>query len=613
MTKRFITLLLLAVTACAAMAQQVSFEALPVRGAVRQGEKFAITFRLNNARAQAPARPQVSGCTYVFGPGTSSRESYSVVNGKVTSSSSVDYTFTFRADSEGEQTVGAVSVSVDGKPYSTKPFKIRVVKGSGGGADPGYGQGAGQSRQQRYSEPVDMDDINTQQSGRPVGSGDVFVRINLSKSQAYEQEAIVCTIKLYTKYQISSFMPTLQPSFDGFLIQELDIQPSLNEVESLGGQNYMTAVLKKCILFPQRSGKLTINSGNYDITVVQYERINMGLMTVSNPTERDIKVSSNKASVSILPLPQPQPAGFSGAVGSFKVDSRLVGNHFRTGDAATMIYTISGTGNIKYLKEPQIDFPSEFELYEPQSDIDAKVQGSNVSGTMTVNYTFVPQSVGNFRIGSDTFVYFDPAKKSYVTLRTKAFDIKVTQGSGDATARQDVTSKNKDILHIHTGGMTLSRTHRPVVDTWWYWLLYVVAAGVLGGVFFANRRKIARRADITGTRMARAGKEARKRLRAAETALKSGNNERFYEAVLQAMWGFLSDKLAIPQSQLTRENVSGELEAYGADESLRSRLITILDECEMARYTPVQSREQADKLYAEASSVIGSLSSLRRK
>lgn len=611
MTKRFITLLLLAITATAAIAQQVSFEALPVRGAVRQGEKFAITFRLNNARAQAPARPQVSGCTYVFGPGTSSRESYSVVNGNVTSSSSIDYTFTFRADSEGEQTVGAVSVNVDGKAYTTKPFKFRVVKGNSG-VSAGATQGSGQS-QQHYREPVDMDDINTQQSGRPVSGNDVFVRINLSKSQAYEQEAIVCTIKLYTKYQISSFMPTLQPSFDGFLIQELDIQPSLNEVESLGGQNYMTAVLKKCILFPQRSGKLTINSGNYDITVVQYERINMGLMTVSNPTERDIKVSSNKASVSILPLPQPQPAGFSGAVGTFKVDSRLVGNHFRTGDAATMIYTISGTGNVKYLKEPQIDFPSEFELYEPQSDIDAKVQGGNVTGTMTVNYTFVPQSVGNFRIGSDTFVYFDPAKKSYVTLRTKPFDIKVTQGTNDTAARQDVTSKNKDILHIHTGGMHLTHGNRLVAEQWWYWMLYILAAAILGGVFFANRRKIARRADVTGTRMARAGKEARKRLRAAEAALKSGNNERFYEATLQAMWGFLSDKLAIPQSQLTRENVSGELEKYGADEALRSRVITILDECEMARYTPVQSREQADKLYDEASSVIGALSSLRRK
>ena len=612
MTKRLYFLLLATViSALAAVSQQVSFEALPVRGTVRQGEKFAISFRLNNARAQAPSRPQVSGCTYVYGPATSSRESYSVVNGKVTSSSSVDYTFTFRADAEGEQTVGAVSVNVDGKNYSTKPFKIRVVKGSSG-ASTTAPQSSGPSSQ-RPVQPVDMDDITTQQSGRPVAANDVFVRINLSKSQAYEQEAIVCTIKLYTKYQISSFMPTLQPSFDGFLIQELDIQPSLNEVESLGGQNYMTAVLKKCILFPQRSGKLTINSGNYDITVVQYERINMGIMTVSNPTERDIKVSSNKASVSILPLPHPQPTDFSGAVGTFKVDSRLVGNHFRTGDAATMIYTISGTGNIKYLKEPKIDFPSEFELYEPQSDIDAKVQGGNVTGTMTVNYTFVPSAVGNFRIGADTFVYFDPAKQSYVTLHTKPFDIKVTQGTNDVAARQDVTSKNKDILHIHTGSMHMSRSHHPVVDTWWYWLLYIIAAGALGAIFFANRRNIARRADVTGTRIARAGKEARKRLRAAEAALKSGKEDSYYEAVLQAMWGFLSDKLTIPRSQLTRENVSGELEAYGANETLRNRVINILDECEMARYTPERTPEQARKLYDEASDVIGSLSSLRRK
>lgn len=289
----------------------------------------------------------------------------------------------------------------------------------------------------------------------------MFVRIILSKPTAYEQEAIECTIKLYTKYSISSFFPTKQPSFDGFLIEEMNLQPSLNQVEEYKGQRYMTALLKKCIIFPQKSGKLTINSGNYDIKVVQYDNVNMGFFTVQNPQERQIKVSSNSASIDIKPLPQPQPEGFSGAVGEFKIDSRLVGNSFRTNDPATLIYTISGTGNIKYVKEPVIDFPSEFEQYTPKSDINAQITGTNVSGTMTVEYTFVPQAVGDFKIGSDSFVYFDLARHQYVTLSTPGYDIQVAKGisSGSTVERKDIEAKNTDILFIKTGDKNQYRPH----------------------------------------------------------------------------------------------------------------------------------------------------------
>ena len=204
----------------------------------------------------------------------------------------------------------------------------------------------------------------------------------------------------------------MQPSFDGFLIQELDIQPTLNEEEEYRGSRYMTAVLKKCIIFPQKSGKLTINSGNYDIKVVQYNNVNMGFFTVRDPQEREIKVKSNSASVDVKQLPFPQPEGFSGAVGSFTADTRLVGNTFRTNDAASLIYTIKGTGNIKYIKEPVIDFPDEFEQYTPKSDIQAEVSGQNVTGTMSVEYTFVPQSVGDFKIGGNKFIYFNPVPRN---------------------------------------------------------------------------------------------------------------------------------------------------------------------------------------------------------
>ncbi|MDE6394907.1 MAG: BatD family protein, partial [Duncaniella sp.] len=359
--KRFsiLTLLILLLTTAASAAGSVNFT-VKAPGRVYEGDKFPVTFRLTNANGSDLKVAAIDGCTLLFGPSTSQSQSYSVVNGRAESSSAIEYTYYYRADKAGQFTIPAATVMADGKRYSTNPTKFTVHERA-------------EQDKPASQRPVAVDDIDTQAAGRKVNSDDVFVRIILSRSSAYEQEAIGCTIKLYTKYSISSFMPTRQPSFDGFLIQELDVQPALNEIETYRGQDYMTAILKRCIIFPQKSGKLTINSGNYDISVVQYDNVNMGMFQVRQPRETKIKVSSNTGSIDILPLPSPKPEGFNGAVGTFSIDSRLVGNSFRTNDPATLIYTISGTGNVKYLKEPLIDFPTEFEQYTPKSDIKTSV------------------------------------------------------------------------------------------------------------------------------------------------------------------------------------------------------------------------------------------------
>ncbi len=583
------------------IAAEISFHALPVRN-VNVGDKFALTFRLNNGQASAPKPPQLKGCTFIFGPATSSRQSYQVVNGHATSSSSIDYTYTYRADKTGKVTVGSVSVNVDGKKYTSRPLSFTIGEGSPRGAN-----GSGHSR----SQGVQYDDIDTQDADKAVNANDVFVRIILSKPTAFEQEAIECTIKLYTKYQISQFFPTKQPSFDGFLIQEMELQPSLNEVESYNGQNYMTAVLKKCIIFPQRSGNLNINSGNYDIYVVQYEKVNMGIMTVSNPRERKIKVSSNSASINITPLPQPQPDGFTGAVGCFSVNSHLVGNAFRTGEAGSLVYTITGTGNIKYLKEPDIDFPSEFELYSPKNDIKADVAGNNVTGTMTIDYTFVPKSVGQFTIGSNKFIYFDPAKREYVTLTTPRYEIKVAQGTAGNADRQDISVKNTDIHHIHSEGSSSNQVHTLIITELWFWMLYLAALAIMATFVWINRRNARLAADVIGTRVAKSGKVARRRLKKAGKYMQAHDSDKFHAELLKAMWGYLGDKLSIPVSQLNRDNIAQELDNYGAGDEIKDKVIAVLDDCEMARYTPVQSDQSIAKLYDLASETIHAMENMK--
>lgn len=598
--KRFISsILIIALTAGIALHAQVSFTVKPPTR-VYEGQRFPVTFRLTNAEGSDLKVSQINGCTLLYGPSVSTSQSYQVVNGRASSTSATEYTYYYKADKAGSYTIPAASVLADGKRYSTKAVSFTV-------------HDIADSNTPASQRPVDVDDVDTQAAGRRVNSDDVFVRIILSKSSAYEQEAIGCTIKLYTKYSISSFMPTKQPSFDGFLIQEVDLQPSLNQTETYNGQNYMTAVLKKCIIFPQKSGRLTINSGNYDISVVQYENVNMGMFQVRQPREAKIKVNSNSASIDITPLPQPQPEGFTGAVGRFNIDSRLVGNSFRTNDPATLIYTITGTGNIKYVKEPVIDFPTEFEQYTPKSDIQASVVGNDVSGSMTVEYTFVPQSVGDFTIGSDKFVYFNPQTRQYVTLTTPSYPVKVAKGvSAPVTADQkEVENKNSDIRHIYLGDKNPVKEHRMVVLESWYWLIYLALVAITIALVVLNRRNMRRNADILGRKTAKASKVARRRLKAAEGFMRSGDSEKFYEEMLRALWGYLSDKLAMPVSQLSRDNISATLASKGYSEESAGAIVSVLDDCEMARYTP-DSSNRMDSVFERGVNAINQLESNKK-
>lgn len=585
----------------AAISAATSFTVIPPRR-VAEGDKFAVTFRLDNAEGSDLKVSQINGCTLLFGPSTSKSRSYQVINGHAIASSRMEYTYTYRADKAGTFTIPEATVMADGKRLTTKPVKFTVETRS-------------QASAPASSRPVSIDDIDTQTSERPVSSNDVFVRIILSRPTVYEQEAVECTIKLYTKYSITQFLPTRQPSFDGFLIQELDITPELNREETLNGQTYLTAVLKKCIIFPQKSGKLTINSGNYDLSVVQYDNINMGgFMTVRQPRERNIKVSSNSATINVKPLPTPHPDNFSGAVGRFNVESKLVGNSFRTNDPATLIYTISGTGNIKYLKEPIIDFPSEFEQYSPKSDIKTHIDGTQVSGTMTIEYTFVPQSVGDFRIGSDTFVYFDPASAKYVTLKTPVYDIRVAKGAAGAISRdqEDIAAKNTDILHIRLGAKKQSFDHTPVVYKSGYWIAYIALILIFTGVLGFNHERMRKAADVHGQRLAKAGKVAKKRLVKAALFMKEKKTEDFYDEILKALTGYLGDRFALPVSQLTRETIDIKLTEIGADEGIRENVGSLLERCEMARYTP-DSPAMVDSVYLEASTLIDKIENLKKR
>lgn len=593
MMKRFLFTYLTLMLTVAIASADASFSVIPPRTVI-EGQRFSLTFRLKDAdEGNSLKVPNIEGCELLFGPATSTMSSVQIINGRQSSSHTVDYTYTYRAVKAGTYSIGPASIVVGNKTLHTSATQLKVLPpDSNSGDSDAYHYGS-QQQGQRQDNSVNE-----------VSSKDVFIRIILNKSSAYKEEAIECTMKLYTKYEsVSGISAQSPPVFDGFLIEEDNSVAQVTDTEHYNGQNYLTAVLKKYIIFPQKTGKLTINSGKYDINVVQYERVNMGYFSTARPVEKTVHVNPGNLTVDILPLPEPVPADFSGAVGRYRLEPTISSTSLRTNEAATLTLRISGTGDIKYIKDPDITFPDEFELYTPKSDVSANISGGSLSGNATFEYTFVPQAVGEFTIPSYNFVYFNPSTKKYESLSTPEYKLKVAQGASTtaaATTQQDVAVKATDIRHIRPVSDNLSDSAEPIFFKTGYWVIYCILALILTAVCAIYYKRMSLKADIAGRRQAKASKTARKKLAKAKRLLENGKTDAFYDELLKALWGFAADKLNLPVSQLTRQNIAQNLAKAGVSEELTNNMISLIDQCEMAQYTPASSDAELKNTLDEA-------------
>ncbi len=601
----FLTAALLLLGATAAMAE-ASFKVVPP-GNVVEGRKFSLTFRLTDGEANAPKAPVLEGCTLLYGPSVSTMSSTEIVNGRMSSSTSIDYSFIYSADKAGTVTVPAVSVNAGGKSLSSRSVTFKVLppdRTQAGAAAGAAGQGSNPREQVQQAD-----------ASHRISPDDLLIRISFNKTHVYEQEAVVATIKVYTTTDITSIMPKKQPVFEGFLSEELPVtlEP---ETEHYNGRNYTTAVLKRCLLYPQKSGRLTVNSGQYDVVVRTYETVNMGYFVTRRPVQQTVTTNSNQATLNVEALPDPRPAGFNGAVGSFTVSTELSPEVLRTNEAATYSYIVKGTGNVKYLTAPTIEFPAGFDCYTPKTDIDARVSGADMTGTYRIDYTVVPQEPGKFTIPGGDFVYFDPSTRKYETIATRSYDVNVARGSSTSVAsveQRAIDNTITDIRHIHTSPVVPVVSGGRLFHSVWYWLAYVLVVAVLVAVVLTYRRTLRLRADVSGRRLARANRVALKRLRAARSFMQAGKSDEFYQELARALWGYVSDKLGIAPSQLVRDNIAARLEAYGASPEETQAVIDVLDECEQARFTPDHSADEVSALYNRATAAINGLEGVKRK
>lgn len=571
---------------------------------VVSGDQVRLVFTVNSQDIKDFRAPSIKGFDVLMGPSRSQQSSIQIINGKRTSNSSTAFTYILLAGNPGTYTIPAASVEVNGEKVFSNAISIKVLpqdQTSGNSGNNGGGS-ASSSR--------------SQAAGSRISANDLFITATASKTTVHEQEAILLTYKVYTVVNLRQLYGKM-PDLKGFHTQEVELpQQKTFTLEHYKGRNYNTTVWSQYVLFPQQTGKLEIPSITFDGVVAQQTISDDPFDAFFNGggyVEVKKKITTPKVVINVQPLPA-KPAGFSGAVGEFKLASSINATDVKTNDAVTIKLTLSGTGNMKLIGTPEVKFPQDFEIYDPKVTDDYKLTNSGLTGTKTFEYLAIPRHAGNFTIPAIEFTYFDLKINSYKTLKTEAYNLKVAKGQGNAdqvisdfTNKESVKMLGKDIRFIKLGDSSLRPKGDFFFGTVGYYLCYLIP--LLLFVVFAviYRQKALENANVAKVKTKKANKVATRRMKLAGKLLAENKKNEFYDEVLKALWGYISDKLSIPVSQLSKDNIEAELTNYGVQEALIAEFIGVLNECEYARYAPGNENEAMDKVYSASVEVISKM------
>lgn len=575
---------------------------------VSAGEQFRIEYTVNSDEVSNFSNPNFGGLEVLYGPAKSVQSSYQYINGRSSHSSSTTLTFLVVAEKPGVYTVSGGVISAAGGRAQARSLRIHVGKGSS--------RAAAQGRSMSSAVPS---------SGSAKISGkDLFIAATASKTVVHEQEALLLTYKVYARMNVNLTQLNLKmPDLKGFHTQEIPLPQTKSwKMEDHGGRSYKTILWSQYVLFPQQTGNLTIPSISADgiITLPNQNIDPLDAFFNTGAAYREIKKTlvTPSIKVKVIPLP-PRPANFSGAVGTFKIVADVNRKSVPANEAMNLKVVVSGMGNVKLMKNPDIRFPREFETYDPKVTDKDQVNSGGVSGMRTFNYTIIPRQQGDFEIPSIEFCYFDLSSETYKTIKTQAFKIHVTKGKkGNGTVDDfDGNDYNADIYNVNKGDAHYAGS---VVDFFgsvgyilWYLLPLVLFVAL--SVYF--REKIAERSNSVLMRKKGANKQALRRLEKARRLMAGGKSDGFYTEIASALWGYVSDKLNIPASELNRENIANKLSEIHVDESVSQNFLRTLDECEYARFAPGDKGKTMDKLFNDATEVItsieGSLNSKDRR
>ena len=612
MGKRFLaTLVALCTFFVAFAAEQVTFEtSAPM--IVSAGEAFRVEFNLNaKPDDKSFEAPSFEGFSVLAGPSVSQGSSIQIVNGSM--SRSVNYTITYvlQALQAGQLTIDAATIAVDGKSYSTQKTPIEVRQESNN-----QDSGSAYSNQQQDQQSLE------QRASNKLAEDDLMLRLSVSRNSVYKGEAVRATLKLYSRVNVIGSEGAKMPTFDGFWSQQLDSEQGPFR-ETYNGKVYDAYNLGEYILYPQQSGKLTIDPAK--ITIVAQVFVHSNRQRNSFFDGPDLynlrrEVKSPAVTIDVKPFPAAAPASFTGAVGKYTMEAHLSSEQISANSAANINLKISGTGNIGFVKEPQIVLPVSFELYDVKSTEQVNTTASGSVGFRQFEYPFIARAEGDYTIAPIEFTYFNPDSGEYVTLSTDSFAVSVTPDkSTPATgssispivSKQDVRLLGNDIRFIKLSNANLYSTTTPLVLSPLYFVIIAAMVLLAVALYFIIGKRIRDSHNSVLVKGKRANKIAVQRFRAAERYMNEKNRHAFYEEMLKAMWGYISDRFNIPVADLTKESMRDQLTRRGAVDEAK-QLIAIISLCEEAQYSPVEPATMSD-LYGRGIDIVSKIESLVKK
>ena len=603
--KRSSILLICLFIACACFSQVIRVST-PSR--VEAGENFRVSFKVTTQDVDdfRSGLHSTDVVEVIAGPYTSSESSFQMVNGHTSSSSSITYTYTLYAAKSGVYNIPAAHARVGGKQISSRPAKVTVV---------GSAQGRGNNSPKMHED--DNYPPHMKVAGSAISGRDLFIKVSANKRKVYEQEPILLTYKVYTLVDLTQLEGKM-PELTGFHTQEIPLpQQKSFHIERVNGKPYRTVTWSQYVMYPQMTGKMEIPSITFKGIVVQQNRSVDPFEAFFNGGSGYVEVKRNivapSIKIDVLPLPH-KPANFSGGVGKFNISAQLNKNELKAGDPLSLRIVVGGIGNLKLIKQPVVNFPKDWDKYDPKVTDKTKLTSNGLEGNMIYDILAVPRNQGHYTIPPVELTYYDTSLNQYKTIKTQSFEIEVAKGDGSRSSVVDYSKDQpKDIKDIKKGEAELHS-----VDTFFFGsvgylmsLLIPFAAFVALLVIFRNRA--IDNADLVKMKGKKANKIATKRLRQANKLMLAGKTNEFYDEVLRALWGYVGDKLNMPAEKLSRENISEKLQSHNVDDNTISKFLSAIDDCEMMRFAPGDPEGNMNKTFESAMTAIMEIENVMKK
>ncbi len=590
------------------LAQDATFTATAPKTVV-QGSRFQLVYNINQEATDLRV-PNIPDFQILMGPTTSTSSQVSIINGQVSRNVNYSFTYILRADKTGVYSVAPATIGVDGKRIESNALTIEVIQPDA----------ASQQPQQQGNQEVPDNAV--------LSDEDLFITMVANKTEAYQDEPILITTKIYTRVNLEGISDIKNSQLRNFVVEELDSQSGNIQwtVQNIKGKTYRAGIFSQKVVYPQSSGKLYIEPSSIEFLLRQRSpRQSQSIFDDFFDSYRTVKrrVSSKGINITVKPLPIPVPPSFSGIVGEVSMDVSASKTSASINDGVTIKTVISGVGNLRLAKNPEIKFPLDFDVFDPKTTNNIVQTTQGGKGSRTIENLIIPRHAGNFEIPAVEYSYLNPSTGRYQTIKSKPINITIERSDTDdgtamtqspvTTTRENVRFIGQDIRFIKTGSIQLKPINTFIFGSSLFALGFILPLLIFIVVYILFQKRIKENANIQMVKTRKANKMALRRLKKSAWHLKKGDKEGFYEELSRALWGYISDKLAIPQSELNRDNARSILTESNATDQTTADFLDILDTCEYARYSPQSDHHERDHLYKKSVETVSKLESQLKK